>query len=449
MDVSSEEFNFSQWLADCLSTNLNNDTNFDNFASNIFETIGQFARLNKNDHINYFSQLEKDIVNRLRTSLSYEVLDHHDMDTTHTLRITNNKDQIIEDLYIIIQIASSSKDYIKSIDLSKIYEIKTNVFEKIEGKNITQMYELLINSINSNQNVILEKLKRSKNMIKSQSKQIHDLQDQNKTLTNDLNKVKAALEAVNDTLKSKPSFSLPPPFQLPSSNNYARATAANVTQSSNNQTTPSSRQKRPTTNDDTSVSKKSATNHQNIATPGGNKTQKKVMNFNSFDPQSKNVPISSKNNTVFTIAGEKQQQKRQRNWQNKQYNRSVGLGTGSELLARKRKFFVYFGNIDINASTENVKDSLKSILNGIEFDDFMELNTDIEERKSKSFKFSIGYLDKDIINQKQLWPKYTIVNRYKMSLSEWEKVSANFKNKQNTTNSKLPANNASNPISIN
>ena len=79
----------------------------------------------------------------------------------------------------------------------------------------------------------------------------------------------------------------------------------------------------------------------------------------------------------------------------------------------------------------------------------MELNTDIEERKSKSFKFSIGYLDKDIINQKQLWPKYTIVNRYKMSLSEWEKVSANFKNKQNTTNSKLPANNASNPISIN
>ena len=449
MDVSSEEFNFSQWLADCLSTNLNNDTNFDNFASNIFETIGQFARLNKNDHINYFSQLEKDIVNRLRTSLSYEVLDHHDMDTTHTLRITNNKDQIIEDLYIIIQIASSSKDYIKSIDLSKIYEIKTNVFEKIEVKNITQMYELLINSINSNQNVILEKLKRSKNMIKSQSKQIHDLQDQNKTLTNDLNKVKAALEAVNDTLKSKPSFSLPPPFQLPSSNNYARATAANVTQPSNNQTTPSSRQKRPTTNDDTSVSKKSATNHQNIATPGGNKTQKKVMNFNSFDPQSKNVPISSKNNTVFTIAGEKQQQKRQRNWQNKQYNRSVGLGTGSELLARKRKFFVYFGNIDINASTENVKDSLKSILNGIEFDDFMELNTDIEERKSKSFKFSIGYLDKDIINQKQLWPKYTIVNRYKMSLSEWEKVSANFKNKQNTTNSKLPANNASNPISIN
>ena len=199
------------------------------------------------------------------------------------------------------------------------------------------------------------------------------------------------------------------------------------------------------------MSKKSATTNPNIATPSGNKTQKKVMNFNSFDPQSKNVPISNKNNTEFTVAGEKQQQKRQRNLQNKQYNRSVGLGTGSELLARKRKYFVYFGNIDINASTDNVKESLKSILNGIEYDDFVELNTDKEDRKSKSFKFSIGYLDKDIINQKQRWPKYTIVNRYKMSLTEWEKVSANFKNKRTatTTNSNSSANNASNPISIN
>ena len=129
----------------------------------------------------------------------------------------------------------------------------------------------------------------------------------------------------------------------------------------------------------------------------------------------------------------------------------MGLGTGSELLARKRKYFVYFGNIDINASTENVKESLKSILNGIEYDDFVELNTDKEDRKSKSFKFSIGYLDKDVINQKQRWPKYTIVNRYKMSLSEWEKVSANFNKKRTTTtaNSNSSANNASNPISIN
>ena len=451
MDDSGEEFNFSQWLVDCLETNLNIDTNFDKFASKIFKSIDQFARLNKNELINYFSQLDKDIVNRLRTSLSYEVLDHHDMESTHTLKITNNKDQIIEDLHTIIQISASNKEQIKTLDLSKMYVVKTNVLEKVDIKNIGQMYELLSNTISANHNVILEKLKNSNNVIKSQSQQVQDLQEQNKTLTIDLNKVKAALDAVNDTLKSKSSFPLPPLFQLPSNNNYAKATATNVTQSNITQTTPSSRQKRPTTNDDTSVSKKSATTNPNIATPSGNKTQKKVMNFNSFDPQSKNVPISSKNNTEFTVAGEKQQQKRQRNLQNKQYNRSVGLGTGSELLAWKRKYFVYFGNIDINASTDNVKESLKSILNGIEYDDFVELNTDKEDRKSKSFKFSIGYLDKDIINQKQRWPKYTIVNRYKMSLTEWEKVSANFNNKRTatTTNSNSSANNASNPISIN
>ena len=59
--------------------------------------------------------------------------------------------------------------------------------------------------------------------------------------------------------------------------------------------------------------------------------------------------------------------------------------------------------------------------------------------------------DKNIIDQKQRWPKYTIVNRYKMSLTEWETLSATFKNKKatNTTNTNSTANNASNPTLIN
>ena len=33
MDESGEEFNFSQWLVDCLESNLKIQTNFDKFAS--------------------------------------------------------------------------------------------------------------------------------------------------------------------------------------------------------------------------------------------------------------------------------------------------------------------------------------------------------------------------------------------------------------------------------
>ena len=374
------------------------------------------------------------------------------MESTHSLRTTNNHNQILEDLYTIIQLSSSTKEQILHYNLSKTYDIiKTDAIQKVDLKDLNQLYELLNVTLQKNHNLVVEKLKNSKIMINSQNKKINSLQDQNKVLAKELDKVRAALDAVNSTLKSKISFPTPPLFTMPSNTNYASAAASNIT--NHNSTTPSTRQKRPpTTTTESLASKKSTTTNRHAVTPNNNNNrQRTLMNFNSYDAQSKNVPINNTNNNAFIVAGEKQQQKKQRNLQNKQYNKSVGLGISSELTARKRKFFVYFGNIDINNTNEAVKNSLSQILNGIEYDDFIELNVDKADRKSKSFKFSIGYLDKDVINKKQLWPKYTIVNRYKMSLTEWETVSANFKNKKAiiSTNTNATANTATSSIVIN
>ena len=41
------------------------------------------------------------------------------------------------------------------------------------------------------------------------------------------------------------------------------------------------------------------------------------------------------------------------------------------------------------------------------------------ERSFKSFKFSVDFLDKDIIDQKQLWPRNSVVSKFKLPYAEW------------------------------
>ena len=86
-------------------------------------------------------------------------------------------------------------------------------------------------------------------------------------------------------------------------------------------------------------------------------------------------------------------------------------------------------------------------MNNIQYDDFVEINENDPNRKFKSFKFSIGYLDKEIINNKDIWPRYSIVNKFKLSLEEWKKISANSSKKSNNTTA-LNTNSASSSASL-
>ena len=237
MEISNEEFNFMQWLADCLDTDLSINDNFDSFSSNIFEHINQFARLPKDHLIDYFSQLDKGTINCLRTSLSSEVLDFHGMESTHSLKKTNNNTQILEDLYTIIQFSSATIDQIAHYNLSKTFDIiKLDELPKTDIKDLNKLYELLNFTFQKNQNLVCEKLKYSKILINSQNNKINNLLNQNKALTKELDKVKTTLEAVNNTLKGKNMFPPLPSLSVPSNNNYASAAASNIT--NNNSTTP-------------------------------------------------------------------------------------------------------------------------------------------------------------------------------------------------------------------
>ena len=264
MEVSSEEFNFTQWLADALEMNLNNDEIFGKFASNIFENIEQFARLSKDDIINFFSQLEKNAISQLRISLSYEVIDFHSLENTHTLKTTKNHTQILEDLYVIIQLSSASMDQIMAGDLSKTYNVVNNdLTRNVDIKDFNQLYQLLNDTLQRNHNLVVAKLKDAKIKINSQISTINNLQNQNMTLTKELGQIKTALEAVNNTLKSKNGYPPLPPFSMPSSN-YANKTASNVT---NNDSNTPSRKRPPTTTSEQSLSKKSTTTVRPAATP--------------------------------------------------------------------------------------------------------------------------------------------------------------------------------------
>ena len=58
--------------------------------------------------------------------------------------------------------------------------------------------------------------------------------------------------------------------------------------------------------------------------------------------------------------------------------------------------------VEINGSTKEVK-----------FDNLKERNTDYEEKSYRSFVFSVGYQDKGIVENKSLWPLYSVINNTK------------------------------------
>ena len=163
-------------------------------------------------------------------------------------------------------------------------------------------------------------------------------------------------------------------------------------------------------------------------------SQKTLKNFNSHDPESNQTEIDlTKNSTNdgFTMVGDKQKHKLQKRNLNKQYVNSIGRGESSELTAYERQFYIYFGHLSMNENTETINNYLKKKLGPNKFKNLKELNSDSNERSYKSFVFSVGFLDKDIIKNKELWPLYTVVNKFHMPYAEWLIISEKFKKKTN------------------
>ena len=69
----------------------------------------------------------------------------------------------------------------------------------------------------------------------------------------------------------------------------------------------------------------------------------------------------------------------------------------------------------------------ENITREVKYENLKELNAEKSDRSYRSFSFSVNYLDKDIINLKSLWPLYSIVNKYKLSLAEWTSITEKSK----------------------
>ena len=273
------------------------------------------------------------------------------------------------------------------------------------------------------------------------------LNEQNNNIIKQNNALKEELKKVYLTVENLKNKTQTNQINHPSSQNFPMGSyASSLTYNLNNTPQSSNTRKRP----NEAVAEESARKKNQTTNIITQPIQKSLLNFNSFNPAQKASPIiynNNPNNNGYIVAGAKQAEKRQRNLQNKQYTQNVGRGLDSNLIARQRKFFVYFGNISISATKEDVEKELKRILNNIQYDDFVEINENDPNRKFTSFKFSIGYLDKEIINNKDIWPRYSIVNKFKLSLEEWKKISANSSKKSNNTTA-LNTNSASSSASL-
>ena len=125
------------------------------------------------------------------------------------------------------------------------------------------------------------------------------------------------------------------------------------------------------------------------------------------------------------------------------YTKSMGRNESSSLATSSKQFYIYHGRIGAAESETTVKNFLDKQLSNVKIGDqekkisysnFKELNTNLKDRTYRSFTFSVGYLDKNIVNNKDIWPLYSIVNKYKLPKVEWLTLSEKYKPKPSTSN---------------
>ena len=148
--------------------------------------------------------------------------------------------------------------------------------------------------------------------------------------------------------------------------------------------------------------------------------QRKLLDFNSFQPNSQTKPININSNEGFQVAG-KRPNKSNNNNKNKNWLKSAGTKDIESFKVAERQCTIYIGRVDLTMKSEDIENLLTTL--NIKFSNIKPINT--SHNKFKSFTFSINYMDKNIIYQKELWPKGLIINRY-------------FYNKNNSPSTNIP-----------
>ena len=218
---------------------------------------------------------------------------------------------------------------------------------------------------------------------------------------------------------------------------------------------PSTAQKRPldTRNNNNTNSKNARIN------PHSNQSKQKLHSFNSFVPnESLQVIDLTNKDDGFKIAVKK---KFYRNNGNKdKVIDSIGRGNSDLLTTNSKQFYIYIGRLPLDVDADKVKSYLVSTFPKIKFDNLKELNSTATDRTFKSFSFSVDYLNRNIIEDKELWPCGSIINIHKLPYDEWliiakkiedrkaAKHLRNSANKSTKSSTSLEANNQQKTASI-
>ena len=444
---SATNFNDIQILADFKDQDFNNEEVADKFLQILVTNSNQYATFTKTDIENYFSQFSNAFVKIIHDSLAEYVL--NELSLANNYIINPKEEALYTNLHAYFQLLTANDAQLESYDFSKIFTKSTS-----KRKNLTYVLDSTLNNL-------IKEIKNLKAITKNQSSMIEQVKVENKALKEELKKVLSKLDVVTASNKNLFSFPLQPmPSIATQNNNTSQITNVSFSKAVTSQksATPASSSqgtKRPLTDQNNS------SNKMVRATPVSNRQarpQFSLKKFNSFNPDSQNEEIDLTKDDGYKIVGRRNNRKNKANAQltNKtqkafkpDYAKIIGRGAQCELSGEPKQFYIYLGKLNVNATLDGVRKYLVENLKTVEFNEnqsrevkfynLKELNTELEERSYKSFSFSVSYLDKDIIKMKELWPLYSIVNRYKLSSAEWNTISEKFK-KNSLNNAKTNTN---------
>ena len=89
------------------------------------------------------------------------------------------------------------------------------------------------------------------------------------------------------------------------------------------------------------------------------------------------------------------------------------------MLTNSKQFYIYLGRLSLDVDADKEKSYLVSTFPKIKFDNLKESNASATDRTFKSFSFSVDYLNRNIIEDKELWACGSIIDKHKLPYEEW------------------------------
>lgn len=456
--------------AECISqllnfsrSNWNDKNNLENIRTEFIEFYGEdinngFSRVEHRTLIDSLSVFPIDILRCLRSELGNQLLAKYGLGSTLILKVKRTVNTISNDIYFLTHNLCNNELTEENflILFNKQPTSQTLFNNSFSNEDVEDLFiaveEIKAETSESNKNymALQNSLLELNQLSKKQSEQINNLIVDNRTLHEAVKSNHVVIQSLEKLIKnfiemqSKQTITVP---QITQSKvvSYADATPTETQNIQKPQapTTPASR-KRPTNDVNHADSNKnkiqkkidSSTMVPTTATNNETNRQKSLKNFNSYEPGKPNIDIED-DTLGYKVAGPKRKTNKKTSTTTNMKN--AGIGDTSGLNACVRKIEVYLGRIDNGEKSENVKKYVESI---VRIYSFTEIKT--AHNNFKSFKFSISIFDKEIINQKDSWPKGSVVNKYRRPYAE--RQTNTEKNEQNRSQNLTTANNTTNLV---